>query len=116
MVSISRNRKHGVGKGWERQAKLNLVEEDLMIAKEQMSLIQKEKAEAIDELKEAQKAAEEANKKLGEALVAQKRAEESLKIEKFRTVELEQAGIEDAKKKGHEDFLSFLLSMRVEGI
>ncbi|KAB1996038.1 hypothetical protein ES319_D13G203000v1 [Gossypium barbadense] len=87
-----------------------------MIAKEQMSLIQKEKAEAIDELKEAQKAAEEANKKLGEALVAQKRAEESLKIEKFRTVELEQAGIEDAKKKGHEDFLSFLLSMRVEGI
>ncbi|MBA0662520.1 hypothetical protein Goklo_006625 [Gossypium klotzschianum] len=70
-----------------------------MIAKEQMSLIHEEKVETTDKLKEAQKATEEVNKKLGEALVAQKQAEESLKIEKFRMVELEQAGIEDAQKK-----------------
>ncbi|KAH1031609.1 hypothetical protein J1N35_043783 [Gossypium stocksii] len=64
-----------------------------------MSLILKEKAQAIYGLKEAQKAAEKANKKLEEGLAAKKWAEESLEIEKFRTVELEQAGIEDAQKK-----------------
>ncbi|XWS58715.1 hypothetical protein CRYUN_Cryun08bG0058300 [Craigia yunnanensis] len=91
-----------VGKGLELQAQLNSVQEDLKKAKEQISLIEKEKAQAIDELKEAQKAAEEANEKLREALVAQKRAEESFEIEKFRAVELEQAGIEDAQKKDEE--------------
>ncbi|KAE8713318.1 F-box protein CPR30-like [Hibiscus syriacus] len=89
-------------KGLELQAQFNSVQEDLKKAKEHISLIEKEKAEAIDELKEAQKAAEEANEKLREALVAQMRAEESLEIEKFRTVELEQAGIEAAQKKDEE--------------
>ncbi|XVF56590.1 hypothetical protein PTKIN_Ptkin06aG0133300 [Pterospermum kingtungense] len=91
-----------VGKGSELQAQLNSVQEDLKKAKEQILLIEKEKAQAIDELKEAQKAAEEANEKLQEALVAQKRAEESSEIEKFRAVELEQAGIEAAQKKDDE--------------
>lgn len=65
-------------------------------------MVEKEKAKAIDELKEAQKVAEETNEKLREALVAQKRAEESSEIEKFRAVELEQAGIEAAQKKEEE--------------
>ncbi|PQM38100.1 WEB family protein [Prunus yedoensis var. nudiflora] len=63
---------------------------------------QKEKAKAIDELKDAQKVADEAHEKLREALVAQKRAEENSEIEKFRAVELEQAGIEASQKKEEE--------------
>ncbi|KAK8532199.1 hypothetical protein V6N13_131534 [Hibiscus sabdariffa] len=90
------------GKGLELQAQFNSVQEDLKRAKEHISLIEKEKAQAIDELKEAQKAAEEANEKLREALVAQKRAEESLEIEKFRMFELEMAGIEASQKKDEE--------------
>ncbi|CAK7333651.1 unnamed protein product [Dovyalis caffra] len=89
-------------KGSELQAQLNRVQEDLKRAREQIELIEKEKAQAIDELKQAQKAAEDANEKLQEALVAQKRAEENSEIEKFRAVELEQAGIETAQKKEEE--------------
>ncbi|XP_065852191.1 WEB family protein At5g16730, chloroplastic-like [Euphorbia lathyris] len=92
----------GVVKGSELQAQLTLLQEDLKKAKEQISLIEKEKALAIDELKQAQKVAEEANEKLQEALVAQKRAEENSEIEKFRAVELEQAGIETVQKKEDE--------------
>ncbi|XP_024021094.1 WEB family protein At5g16730, chloroplastic isoform X1 [Morus notabilis] len=88
--------------GSELQTQLNLVQEDLKKAKEHIILVEKEKAKAIDELKEAQKVAEETNEKLREALVAQKRAEESSEIEKFRAVELEQAGIEAAQKKEEE--------------
>ncbi|KAE8656134.1 WEB family protein [Hibiscus syriacus] len=91
-----------VGKGSELQAQLNSVVEDLKKAKEQISSIEKEKAQVIDELKEAQKAVEEANERLREAVVAQKRAEESSEIEKFRAVELEQAGIEAALTKEEE--------------
>ncbi|KAJ8761705.1 hypothetical protein K2173_004481 [Erythroxylum novogranatense] len=91
-----------VTRGAELQAQLNAAQEDLKKAKEQISLIEKEKAQTIDELKQAQKAAEEANEKLQEALVAQKRAEEDSEIEKFRAVELEQAGIEAAQKKEEE--------------
>ncbi|KAK8660336.1 hypothetical protein V6N13_051264 [Hibiscus sabdariffa] len=89
-------------KGLELQAQLISAQEDLKKAKEQIALIEKEKAQAIDELKEAQKTAEEANEKLREAVVAQKRAEESSEIEKFRAVELEQAGIDAARKKDEE--------------
>ncbi|XP_004307848.1 PREDICTED: WEB family protein At3g02930, chloroplastic-like [Fragaria vesca subsp. vesca] len=86
-------------KGSELQAQLSLVQEDLKKAKEQIEVIEKEKAKAIDDLKEAQRVSEEANEKLREALVAQKRAQEDSEIEKFRAVELEQAGIEAAQKK-----------------
>ncbi|GMI84547.1 hypothetical protein like AT5G16730 [Hibiscus trionum] len=87
-----------VGKGSELQAQLNSVQDDLNKAKEKIALIEKEKAQAIEELKAAQKAADEANEKLREALVAQKRAEESFEMEKFQTVESEQAGIEADEK------------------
>ncbi|KAK6936517.1 WEB family [Dillenia turbinata] len=91
-----------VSKSSELQAQLNLAQGELKKANEQLVLAEKEKAKALEELKEAQRFAEEANEKLGEALVAQKRAEESSEIEKFRAVELEQAGIEAAKKKEEE--------------
>lgn len=67
-----------------------------------MTSIEKEKAQANEELKEVKKLADEANAKLSEALVAQKRAEESSEIEKFRADELEQAGIEAAQKREQE--------------
>ncbi|KAL2249154.1 UNVERIFIED_CONTAM: WEB family protein, chloroplastic [Sesamum indicum] len=86
----------------ELQAELNLAQEDLKKAKEKLVLVEKEKEKVLDELKEAQKLAEEANEKLREALVAQKRAEEDSEIEKFRAVEMEQAGIEAAQKKEEE--------------
>ncbi|KAK7253137.1 hypothetical protein RIF29_37593 [Crotalaria pallida] len=86
----------------ELQNQFNLAQEDLKIAKEQLIQAEEEKAKAIVELKEAQKLADEANEKLREALVAQKRAEEDSEIEKFRIVELEQAGIEAAQKKEEE--------------
>ncbi|ESW29072.1 hypothetical protein PHAVU_002G041100 [Phaseolus vulgaris] len=88
-----------VAKGSELQAQLNLAQEDLKKAKEQLIQAEKEKAKAIDELKEAQVVAEEANEKLREAMVAQKRAEEDSEIQKFRAVELEQAGIEVVQAK-----------------
>ncbi|KAF5442568.1 hypothetical protein F2P56_035212 [Juglans regia] len=91
-----------IAKGSELQVQLNAVQEDLKKAKEQIALVEKEKTKAIDELKEAQRVAEEANEKLREALVAQKRAEENSEIDKFRAVELEQAGIEVAQKKEEE--------------
>ncbi|XAR71524.1 hypothetical protein NMG60_11017837 [Bertholletia excelsa] len=89
-------------KGSELQAQLSAAQEDLKKAKEKLVLVEKEKAQAVEELKEAQRLAEEANEKLREALVAQKRAEENSEIEKFRAVEMEQAGIEAAQKKEEE--------------
>ncbi|KAK3020315.1 hypothetical protein RJ639_046527 [Escallonia herrerae] len=89
-------------KGSELQAQLNIVQEDLKKTKEKVIQVEKEKAQAIVELKEAQKLAEESNEKLREALVAQKRSEENCEIEKFRAVEMEQAGIEATQKKEEE--------------
>ncbi|XP_059304340.1 WEB family protein At3g02930, chloroplastic-like [Lycium ferocissimum] len=86
----------------ELQAELNVVHEDLKKAKEKLALAEKEKEKALEEVKESQKLAEEANEKLREAMVAQKRAEENSEIEKFRAVEMEQAGIESSQKKEEE--------------
>lgn len=86
----------------ELQAELNVVHEDLKKAKEKLALAEKEKEKALEEVKESQKMVEEANEKLREAMVAQKRAEENSEIEKFRAVEMEQAGIEASQKKEEE--------------
>ncbi|XP_054812782.1 WEB family protein At3g02930, chloroplastic-like isoform X1 [Prosopis cineraria] len=91
-----------VAKGSELQTQLTQAQDDLKKAKEQLIQVEKEKGKAIDGLKEAQRVAEEANEKLKEALMAQKRAEENSEIEKFRAVELEQAGIEAVNKKEEE--------------
>ncbi|KAK9120778.1 hypothetical protein Syun_018395 [Stephania yunnanensis] len=89
-------------KGSELQNQLNQAQEDLNKAKEQLSLASKEKAHALEELNHAKKLAEDANEKLEAALAAQKRAEETTEIEKFRADELEQVGIEAVQKKEEE--------------
>ncbi|KAI8032557.1 putative WEB family protein [Camellia lanceoleosa] len=89
-------------KGSELKAQLSLVQEDLKKAQEKLVLVEKEKAQANEELKETQRLAEEANDKLREALATQKRVEENSEIEKFRPVEMEQAGIEASQKKEEE--------------
>ncbi|GJR41890.1 WEB family protein, chloroplastic-like protein [Tanacetum coccineum] len=89
----------GVQKGSELQAQLTALQDDLKKAEEKLLSVEKEKEKAINELKEAQKLSEETNEKLREAVVAQKNAEESIEIEKFRSVEMEQAGIEANQKK-----------------
>ncbi|XP_039141872.1 WEB family protein At3g02930, chloroplastic-like isoform X2 [Dioscorea cayenensis subsp. rotundata] len=89
-------------KASELQAQLNAVQDDLKKAKERFALVEKEKTQALEELKDAKRLAEEANEKLQEALVAKKKAEEGLEIEKFRADELEQAGIEAAQKRDEE--------------
>ncbi|KAL3650630.1 hypothetical protein CASFOL_007033 [Castilleja foliolosa] len=91
-----------ISKPSDLQAEINQAHEDLKKTKEKLCAAEKEKEKALDELKEAHKLAEEANEKLREALVAQKRAEEDSEIEKFRAVEMEQAGIEAVQKKDDE--------------
>ncbi|KAK1285699.1 WEB family protein [Acorus calamus] len=86
-------------KGSELQAQLDSSQEDLKKLKEKLASAEKEKAQSLKELQDAKRLADEANEKLGEALAAQKRAEESLEIEKFQAVELEQAGIEATQKR-----------------
>ncbi|KAL8253303.1 hypothetical protein R6Q59_036996 [Mikania micrantha] len=89
----------GVQKGSELQAQLTALQDNLKKAEEKLISVEKEKEKAVNDLKEAQKLSEETNEKLREALVAQKNAEENIEIEKFRAVEMEQAGIESAQKK-----------------
>ncbi|KAK4793841.1 hypothetical protein SAY86_011835 [Trapa natans] len=100
-------------KGYDLQAQLNLVQDDLKKAKERIALIEKEKEKVLYELKEAQKLSEGANEKLRDALMAQKRAEESSEIEKFRAIEIEQAGIEAAQKK-EEEWMQELEAVRTQ--
>lgn len=86
-------------KGSELQAQLRLLQEDLKKAREHLASIEKEKVQALADLTESKRLADEANEKLNEALVAQKRAEESFENEKFRADELEQVGVEAARKR-----------------
>ncbi|XP_047961480.1 WEB family protein At3g02930, chloroplastic-like [Salvia hispanica] len=86
----------------EVQPELRLAKEELKKAEEKLVLVQNEKEKALDELKETRRLAEEAHEKLREALITQKRAEENSEIEKFRAVEMEQAGIEAAQRNEEE--------------
>ncbi|KZV55949.1 ATP binding protein [Dorcoceras hygrometricum] len=91
-----------VSKPSEIQVEYDLAKEDLQRTKEQLLIVESEKVKVLDELKDARRLAEEANAKLSEALAAQKLAEENSEIEKFRTIEMEQAGIEAAQRKEEE--------------
>ncbi|XP_072962528.1 uncharacterized protein [Typha angustifolia] len=86
----------------ELQAQLAVVQEDLKKAKEQLTLIEKEKTQVLEELKDARRLTDETHEKLEEALAAQMRAEETSEIEKFRAIELEQASIDAAQQKEEE--------------
>ncbi|KAE9593466.1 hypothetical protein Lal_00028790 [Lupinus albus] len=97
-------------KGSELQNQLNLVQEDLKKAKEQLIQSEKEKVRVIDELEEAKRAAEEANEKLREVLLAQKWIEEDSEIAKFQALELEQGGLETVKKE--EEWQKEIVSLR----
>ncbi|XP_020577370.1 WEB family protein At3g02930, chloroplastic-like isoform X2 [Phalaenopsis equestris] len=89
-------------KGSELQAQLAAVLEDLRTAKEQLAFEEKEKTRVIEELSDVKKAVEEVSEKLAETLLAQKKAEESSELDKFRADELEQAAIEAAQKREKE--------------
>ncbi|CAM8892345.1 unnamed protein product [Rhodiola kirilowii] len=67
--------------------RVRVLQNDLKMAKDQLALALKEKAEVVDELKEARKIAGEANEKLSEVVAGQKRAEEASKMEKIRVTE-----------------------------
>ncbi|KAH9624962.1 hypothetical protein KSS87_023361 [Heliosperma pusillum] len=88
-----------INKPSELQSQLQAAQDDLKRAKEKLILSEKEKIQAINDLKDAKKLADEANQKLQQALVAQKQAEESSEIDKFRALELEQTEIETAQNK-----------------
>ncbi|KAJ8497361.1 hypothetical protein OPV22_007913 [Ensete ventricosum] len=98
-------------KGSDLQAKLDVTENDLKKAREQLASIEQEKIRAIDELKEAKRLTNDANEKLQVAITAKKMAEETLEIEKFRADELEQANVE-AAQKWEEDHRKELESIR----
>lgn len=89
-------------KGPELQAQLTTVQEDLKTAKEQLAFEEKEKARVLEELSYVKKAVEEVSVKLVETLLAQKKAEESSELDKFRADELEQSAIEAAQKREKE--------------
>ncbi|KAK1325752.1 WEB family protein [Acorus calamus] len=93
-ISTPPDKKQRASKDSELQAQLDSLQEDLKRAKEKIASVEQEKAQSLEELKDVKRLADEANEKLNEALAAQKRAEDSSEIEKFRAVELEQAGIE----------------------
>lgn len=111
LSTTSDNKATRVSKPSEVQVEYELAKEDLQKTKEKLLIVESEKVKALDELKETLRLAEEANEKLSEALAAQKLAEENSEIEKFRTIEMEQAGIETAQKK-EEEFLRELEEVR----
>ncbi|XP_073002513.1 uncharacterized protein [Typha latifolia] len=101
-INIPSDKQSQILKPSELQAQLAVVQEDLKKAKEQLTLIEKEKTQVLEELKDARRLTDETNEKLEEALAAQRRAEETSEIEKFRAVELEQASIDAAQQKEEE--------------
>ncbi|EOA29907.1 hypothetical protein CARUB_v10013001mg [Capsella rubella] len=86
-------------KGSDSQPRSIHLKEDLRKANELITLLENEKAKALDELKAAREEAEEASRKLDEALKTQKRSQEVFEIEKFEAVE---AGIEAVQRKEEE--------------
>ncbi|KAL4196504.1 hypothetical protein AMTRI_Chr04g246460 [Amborella trichopoda] len=83
----------------ELQEQLGQAQEELCKARDELALADESKARVQEELHVTKKMTEEAHVRLSEALVAQKRAEESSEIAKFRIDELEQANFEVALKK-----------------
>ncbi|XP_074565795.1 WEB family protein At3g02930, chloroplastic-like [Curcuma longa] len=86
----------------ELQLKLVVVEEELKKAREQLASMEKEKIHAVEQLEGARRLADEANEKLQEAIVAKKKADDNLEVEKFHADELEQAAIAASQKRENE--------------
>uniref|UniRef100_N1QQX4 WEB family protein n=1 Tax=Aegilops tauschii TaxID=37682 RepID=N1QQX4_AEGTA len=96
------DRQPRIGKASELQAQLNLVQEDLENAREHLANIDRDRAQVHDDLVLTKTLADEAYQKLEESLAAQRRAEEALETERFKSVEREQASIELARRKEEE--------------
>ncbi|KAF6995156.1 hypothetical protein CFC21_011708 [Triticum aestivum] len=96
------DRQPRIGKASELQAQLNLVQEDLKNAREHLANIDRDRAQVHDDLVLTKTLADEAYQKLEESLAAQRRAEEALETERFKSVEREQASIELARRKEEE--------------
>ncbi|KAK8916183.1 WEB family protein [Platanthera zijinensis] len=89
-------------KASELQLQCTALQEDLVKTKEKLAVEVKEKTQVLEELSEAKKAVEEVSEKLAETLLAQKNAEKSSELHKFRADELEQLTIEAARKEEKE--------------
>ncbi|VAH05637.1 unnamed protein product [Triticum turgidum subsp. durum] len=101
-TSTTPDRQPRIAKASELQAQLNLVQEDLKNAREHLANIDKDRAQVHDDLVLTKTLADEAYQKLEESLAMQRRAEEALEIERFKSVEREQASIELARRKEEE--------------
>ncbi|KAM0854168.1 hypothetical protein ACQ4PT_050620 [Festuca glaucescens] len=101
-TSTTPDRQPRVAKASELQAQLNVVQEDLKNAREHLASIDRDRAKVHGDLALTKKLADEAYQKLEESLDAQRRAEEALELERFKSVEREQAGIELARRKEEE--------------
>ncbi|KAM0869455.1 hypothetical protein ACQ4PT_040660 [Festuca glaucescens] len=101
-TSTTPDRQPRVAKASELQAQLNVVQEDLKNAREHLASIDRDRAKVHTDLALTKKLADEAYQKLEESLDAQRRAEEALELERFKSVEREQASIELTRRKEEE--------------
>lgn len=99
---LSLQRQPRVAKASELQAQLNVVQEDLKNARDHLASIDRDRAKVHTDLALTKKLADEAYQKLEESLDAQRRAEEALELERFKSVEREQASIELARRTEEE--------------
>jgi chromosome segregation ATPase len=86
----------------ELQSQLSSLQEELSKTTDQLTLVENEKNKALEELHQSKSETKEANEKLREALLDQKKSEEADEIAKSRVIELEQSGLEHAKKREKE--------------
>ncbi|XP_066376176.1 WEB family protein At3g02930, chloroplastic-like [Miscanthus floridulus] len=86
----------------ELQAQLTLVQEDLRNAREHLASIENDRAQILEDLAVAKRLAADAHGKLEDSLLAQRRAEEALELERFKSTEREQSAIDLAQRTEDE--------------
>ncbi|KAJ1296102.1 hypothetical protein BS78_01G273200 [Paspalum vaginatum] len=89
-------------KGSELQAQLSLVQEDLKSTREHLASIESDRARLLEDLAVARRLADDAGGRLEESLLAQRRAEEALGLERFKSTEREQPAVELAQRTEDE--------------
>lgn len=78
------------------------MQEDLKNAREHLAAIEHDKTQVLADLALAKRLTDEAYAKLEDSLAAQRSAEEALELERFKSTEREQSGIDLAQKKDEE--------------
>ncbi|CAD6212190.1 unnamed protein product [Miscanthus lutarioriparius] len=86
----------------ELQAQLTLVQEDLRNARDHLASIENDRAQILEDLAVANRLAADANGKLEDSLLAQRRAEEALELERFKSTEREQSAMDLAQRTEDE--------------